>query len=317
MVGIIFNVLKLIVACYIIYILLEIVISKKVLYNLKDKLYSLNIKIKKDKDNNLKDDKLCKNIFFKYFIYKPKNNIDKIKQIYNIKFDIPLLFFYIISLILGITGMYFSYKVINIFVCSIVVFVMCFFSLNFLLELLIMFHKNKIFKYFPIFLLELKNYINISNDIIQAFMSCSKNSVLSTYLDDFSVYIKAGVKLNQALENLKQDIDIKLIGVFLDMCNSCYTSGGSFKELIERFYDYYTRNNKMYQKEMQKRVSIIAILMISVVINMYFVLGFVFQNSVYKDIIVNTFAGKLLMTFNIIIYLVMFIVVKKSNKMEE
>ena len=67
---------------------------------------------------------------------------------------------------------------------------------------------------------------------------------------------------------------------------------------------------------MQKRVSIIAILMISVAINVYFVLGFVFQNSVYKDIIVNTFAGKLLMTFNIIIYLVMFIVVKKSNKME-
>ena len=56
MVVIIFNVLKLIVACYIIYILLEIVISKKVLYNLKDKLYSLNIKIKKGKDYNLKDD---------------------------------------------------------------------------------------------------------------------------------------------------------------------------------------------------------------------------------------------------------------------
>ncbi|MDD3303343.1 MAG: hypothetical protein PHP54_00275 [Clostridia bacterium] len=174
--------------------------------------------------------------------------------------------------------------------------------------------KEKILAIFPTYIITLKTYIQVTNDIIVAFKNAKVIEPLKKYIDKFNIYVEKGISVYEAFENLKNEIDIRQISGFISSLQVCYINGGNFSILLQRYANLLSKSNLQREKEDQENFSSILVLIVLIIINIVLLFSFVFINVEYKVIITQTFVGKMLLNINIISYLFIYFMIKKISK---
>ena len=220
----------------------------------------------------------------------------------------------ILSLIFSIIIYFISFKIFNVISTSILISIFSFFIPYNLITRIYYKRKEKIIKLFPTYIITLKTYTQLTNDIIIAFRNAKTIEPLKTYIDRFNIYVEKGINVFDSLELLKKDIDIKQISDFLSSIQVCYINGGNFNILLNRYAKLLLKSNLQKEKEEQEIFSSITVLIILIVINLMLLFLFVFSDSEYKAIITTTFTGKLILNINILSYIFIYFIIKKFSR---
>jgi hypothetical protein len=93
--------------------------------------------------------------------------------------------------------------------------------------------------------------------------------------------------------------------------------GGNFSNLLDKYL--YILINTKTQKEKQKEESLSSkiVLGVLIVINMYMLYSYIYQNNKNLEVMLNTLPGKLIININVVSYILIFYILLKINKMEE
>ena len=164
--------------------------------------------------------------------------------------------------------------------------------------------------------LSLKNYTDIDNNIIYAFSQSLPNENIKKYIEKFNTSVLSGVNVYSAFETLKEDINIEEVSQFINLLQNCYINGGNFSQVIDKYSKLQTKVNIQKEKQNQELQSSKITLIVLICLSFFMVFGFVLNNEVYKDIILNTVGGKIILTVNMLTYIVMYIMYLKIVKME-
>ena len=228
-----------------------------------------------------------------------------------------MVFILIFSVILSVITFILSKKIIGITSSSVILSVYSFFIPFVVIKVFYNKFREKILKLFPSYIISLKNYTRISNDIVIAMRKSKAEKPLDLFISKFNLMIEKGVNVYDAFEFLKQEIDIKIISHFLTAVQNCYINGGDFTKLLDRYSKVLNNIVLRKEKEKQDSFSSILILIILIAINIFLIISFIFSNEEYKQIITFNFIGRMLLNINILSYLLVFYFVKKLYKMEE
>ena len=256
------------------------------------------------------------------------NNSNFIKKIsfyidYLITIDIKFLYFFkpitliFISTIIFILVFIISYKFLSVFSSSLIIAVYSFFIPYLILQYLYNKSRRKILDVFPTYIISLKNYTNISNDIIIAMKKVESELPLRIFINKFNLLIDKGISVYDSFERLKKDINIKKISEFIMALQNCYINGGNFSKLLDRYSKIINNISLQREKEIQDNFSSILVLIVLIIINIFLIIAFVYSNETYKSIVTNSFIGKTILNINILSYLLVFYFIKKLNKLEE
>ena len=142
----------------------------------------------------------------------------------------------IVSIICFVLCYFCTFRFLKIVTLSFIVSVPCFFIPILIINFIGNYRNEKIEKIFPNFLLQLKNYTKINNDIIYAMHQIETIEPLQSYIDIFLIEINSGAKFEKAIINLKEKINVEAFKSFFTNLEYCYLYGGSFVELIDKSY---------------------------------------------------------------------------------
>ncbi|MEG1705735.1 MAG: hypothetical protein RR290_04100 [Clostridia bacterium] len=254
------------------------------------------------------------NIFTKLIFVINDSKLDiKIKNI-NIVTTFSVIIF---SIILFICIFVVSYNYLKIFSSSLILASISIFLPYNLLKYISYMNKQKIIKIFPNYILSLKNYTDVNNDIVEAFSRADVQEPLKSYINKFNISVQKGIRIYDAFEGLKNDINIKRINEFLTLLQFCYINGGNFTKLLDKFSKIQMKINIQNEKEKQEIFSSKLVLILLILLNIYILFGFILQSKEYFDILTCTVIGKLILNLNILSYIVIMYIYTKLNKMEE
>jgi Flp pilus assembly protein TadB len=237
----------------------------------------------------------------------------KIKNI-NIISTLTIL---ILSIVSSIIIFILTYNFLHLFLSSVILSSFTFFIPYFVIKYFLYCKRNKIIKMFPNFIISLKNYTDVNNDIIEAFKRVNAEEPLNLYIEKFNISLQKGVKIYDAFETLKKSINIERINQFITLLQFCYMYGGNFGNLLDKFSKIQMKTNLQRESEKQKIFSSKLVLVILIILNMYILLGFVLTNNEYYNILVKTFVGNLILNTNILSYIFIFYMYIKLNSMED
>lgn len=223
----------------------------------------------------------------------------------------------ILSIFFSLITFILTYRYLNLIFSSTILSIISFFIPYYIIKYNSYRKKIKILNIFPNYVVNLKNYTDVNNDIVEAFRRTSVEEPLNKYIDKFNVSIQKGVKLYDAFETLKNNINIEKINKFITLLQFCYVYGGNFGTLLDKFSKIQMKANILREKERQKTFSAKLVLMVLILLNIYILFGFVLSNNDYYDILVKTFVGNIILNINIISYIFIFYMYIKLNKMEE
>ncbi|MBR4110775.1 MAG: hypothetical protein IKK43_03705 [Clostridia bacterium] len=183
-----------------------------------------------------------------------------------------------------------------------------------ILKLIADYNDDKIEKIIPNFLLQLKNYTQINNDIIYAIKESKTIEPLQSYINKFLIEINSGIKFENAIDNLNEKIKIKELEKLFSNIKNCYISGGSFAELINKSYYMISiiQKEKLARKEETKGARIV--LMILVLLDLIVYFSFIGNNKENYMIMQKSIVGKLILYWN---FISMWLLVFLSQKVKE
>lgn len=210
-----------------------------------------------------------------------------------------------ISLIaFGLVSLYGSYLIIkSIFEIPSLSFIIALPSFGipfFILMILAGIKEKKIEKLLLNFLLQLKNYTKINNDIIYAFEEVKVLDPLQTYINKFLIEVKSGIKFEIALENLKEKIHIKSFKTLLSHIQHCYLYGGNFSELIDKNYSSIAEMQKEKANRMQETRGARMVLIILVILDLFVYFTYISSNYENYKIMKNSVIGNVILYWNFI-----------------
>lgn len=177
--------------------------------------------------------------------------------------------------------------------------------------------KKDILKSFPTYVLSLKNYTDVDNNIIYAFAESTPSDILKKYIDRFNISVSKGVSVYTAFEQLKDSLKIKEISRFLTLLQNCYLNGGNFSYVIEKYSKFQSKVNINKEKEANELLSSKITLVVLILLNVMLLFGFVLKNDGYREIILGTVSGRVVLCLNIITYFAIYLIYIKILKMEE
>lgn len=255
------------------------------------------------------------------------NNLSFIKKIefyinYLSKYNNKIIYFrpfiiIIISCILSIIIGFVSFKLLDVFSSALIISIYSFFIPYIILANLYNNYRKKIIETFPTYILSLKNYTKISNDIIIAMKNVKVEYPLSIFTNKFNILIEKGITVYEAFEKLKNDINISKISEFISAIQNCYLNGGDFSNLLDKYSKIINKINIQREREKQDNFTSILVLIILAIINIFLIIKFIYANTLYKNIITTTFIGNCILNINILSYLLIFYFIKKLNKLED
>lgn len=252
------------------------------------------------------------------FLEKCKNYLLSIfygnKYLGNFNLSIIILF---ASLFFSMITYIISYKFLKIFSTSMILCLYGFCIPYIIISNIYKYEKRKIVKEFPNFLINLKNYTKVDNDIIIALRQVKIKSKLMNYIDEFNVLVKNGINVYEAFEKLKQRINIEKINEFFSALQVCFLNGGNYTNILDRYIDIISKANIQKEKESQENFSSIIVLIILIFINIFMFFSFVVPNNEYFFSLTKTMVGHIILNINILSYLIIYYFVVKINKMEE
>jgi hypothetical protein len=167
--------------------------------------------------------KVSKKVFSFRYIKKLNSLVSETKKIYEINirfFSIHTMIFF--SLIYAILVACISNAILKVPSAALFLSIFSFFIPSYIFKYAIYLKKQKILNSFPTYIINLKNYISVKNDIIMAFKNVIPDKSMSKYIDRFIVSIDNGIQVYDAFETLKKTIDIQIINELFNALYFCY-----------------------------------------------------------------------------------------------
>ena len=209
-----------------------------------------------------------------------------------------------------------AYSVLKIILLSLIIAIPGAYLPIFLLTEIADYNNSKIEKGMLDFLLQLKNYVQVGNDIIYAFSQVKTVEPLQSHINKFLVEVKSGIKFEKAIENIKEKITfIKLKNLFTNL-EHCYLHGGNFKELLDKSYDMISKIQKEKKLRNQETKSARIILGVLIVLDLFVYFNFIKDNHENYIIMTHRLLGTLILYWNFISIWILIILMHKVKKLE-
>ena len=178
-------------------------------------------------------------------------------------------------------------------------------------------YKNeKIEKVFVNFLMQLKNYTKINNDIVLAMSEVQTIEPLQSYIDTFLIEVNSGIKFEKAIENFKEKIDVEMFKTFLSNIEHCYLYGGNFTELIDKSYKMISEIQKEKNERLQETKSARIVLYVLIILNLFVYVTNIKNNYENYLIMQKTFIGNLILYWNFISIWLLMMLANKVKKLD-
>ena len=208
------------------------------------------------------------------------------------------------------------FNIFKIVLLSIIISVPAILIPTLFLSLLAESRSKKIEKVMLNFLLQLKNYTQISNDIVYAFKQVKTIEPLQSYIKKCLVELNSGIKFEKAIENLKEKITFEKFNNFFTNMQYCYINGGNFTELIKKNYriisDIQNEKNMREQETMGARI----VLIILIILDLFVYFSFIKNNYENYNIMIKSLIGNIILYWNFISIWLMFILIYKVKKLD-
>ena len=234
------------------------------------------------------------------------NKISKINPL-------TMIFLMIVIFIIAFVIFYSYLKVVS---TSLILSIPFLISPILFINILINKEKSNIIKILPMYIVNVKNHIDEDNNIISAIQRTTVEEPLKKYIDIFKSNISRGMKVIEAFENLKQEVNVKIFDTFITACITFYLNGGDFNNVLEQYINMITKENIHKESTKEKAYSDILTLIIMVVLNILVIVMFVFTNEEYSQIIRETFLGRLILNFNAFSYILIAYLISRIYKEE-
>lgn len=220
----------------------------------------------------------------------------------------------------GLLCVYFAYIIaFNFFGIILLSFIISipFFYLPFAILIIIAEHKEKkIEKIFINFLLQLKNYTKINNDIVTALKEVKVTEPLNGQIKRFLIELSSGIKFEKAIENWKEKISISQVKMFLTNIEHCYLYGGNFSELIDKSYIIISdiQNEKVRRQEETKSARIVLFILIALDVLVY--VSYIKSNAQNYSIMIKSVLGNMILYWNFISIWILVLLANKVKKLD-
>ena len=255
--------------------------------------------------------KFTKNIdsslsYFKIYFPMFKGN----KIIDSIKILILSIFCLILSYII-------SSLTIKIKSTCVIISIISFFIPYFCINICINNKIREIRNILPSYIVNLKNNIEVNNNILDAIRITKVQEPLTYSINKFNFRVQNGVLVNQCFDELKKEINIVTFHSLIDAFKVCYENGGNFNDILTRYIDIVSKENLEKAKLKESSSSTIITLVIMLAINVVLLFSSVLSNAEYREIILQTTIGHAIINFSILSYVLVGFFVYKTFKMEE
>jgi len=277
------------------------VIIKYVIENSKYIKIKLKSNLETSKIASLLDNKL------KYLeIYNGNNNNKKLTSIT----------LFCISVLLSVLTYFLSSVSIKIVSTSIILSIVSFFIPYIIITILVNNKVQKIKNILPSYIVNLKNNLEVTNNIIKAMRITKVEAPLEYSINNFNYKVEKGINVYQSFDELKENVNIDVFNSLVDAFKVCYYNGGDFICVLNKYIDIISKENMEKAKLKENSSSTILTLLIMVCINIMLLFSVVLSNPEYKKIMLETLAGHAIINFEIISYLLVVYFVYKVYKME-
>ena len=176
--------------------------------------------------------------------------------------------------------------------------------------------SKKIEKVMTNFLLQLKNYTQINNDIIYAFNQVKTIEPLQSYVKKFLLEVNSGIKFEKAIENLKEKITFEKFKTFFTNMQYCYLNGGSFTELINKSYKIISKIQEEKNIRQQETMGARIVLMVLIILDLFVYFTFIKNDYDNYLIMTKSLIGNLILYWNFISIWILFILIHKVKKLD-
>lgn len=204
------------------------------------------------------------------------------------------------SIICVIIAYYFSFQFLRISSLALVIALPCLFIPALIIHFIASYKEERLEKVFLNFLLQIKNFTKINNDITIAIKEVDTIEPLKSYLQKFNLEIGSGIKFETAIEHLKEKISIGKFREFFSNVQYCYLYGGSFPNLIDKNYKMISELQEEKAKRLQETKGARLVLIILMILNIYVYMTYIKSNYENYLIMQRSFIGMAILYWNFI-----------------
>ena len=296
--GMLLNILLFVLIGITIYLILEKVKEEKILEKINEYIEKKNEKYYRNFLNDYEKHKKVK-ILQKYNLaYKLNVLIEKAAIKRNMFVNPVMIILYGVGTSCCVYAIAFEFfKIVSL---AIVVALPTIFVPAMILEWIANYKSEKLEKTFLNFLVQLKNYAHISNDIASVLRQVKTVEPLQNYLDKFNVEISSGINFETAIEHLKEKISVKRFKEFFSNVQHCYLYGGKFTELIDKNYKIIADLQMEKERRRQETQSARLVLYILMFLNIFVYVTYIKNNYENYMIMQRSLFGMIILYWNFI-----------------
>ena len=186
----------------------------------------------------------------------------------------------------------------------------------FLLEIYQEFQQQKIENASLDLLLQLKNYVQFNNDIMEALKQVKTVEPLQTNLNSFLLEMNSGVKFEKAIQNLQDKIPDPMLKEFFANIEYCYLYGGSFTVLIQKSYRMITAIHQEKEKRVSETKSTRMVLYFLIILNVMVYITSIQNNYENYLIMKKTILGNVILYWDFISIWLLIFLAEKVKKLD-
>lgn len=207
-----------------------------------------------------------------------------------------------------------SFNVFDVHGIAFIIAVPCICFPFAIIKIIINYKSEKMEKVFLNFLLQLKNYTRISNDVVGAFQNVETIEPLQSYIRKFNIELNSGVKFELAVEHLKEKIRTTKFKEFFSNVQYCYLYGGNLSMLIDKSYKSINEIQKEKTKRIEETRSARIVLIILMLLNIIVYTAYVKNNYENYMIMRSSVLGIAILYWN---FISMWILIYLSEKVKQ
>ena len=222
----------------------------------------------------------------------------------------------ILCMLCLIIGYQIAFSLFKIVLLSLIICLPAFLLPLFILNLIAEHRSNKLERIMLDFILQLKNYTQINNDIIYAFKQVKTLEPLQGFVDSFLVEVNSGVKFEKAIENIKDKVTFDKLKQVFSNIEYCYIYGGDFSVLMNKSYNMISKIQNEKSKRMQDTKSARIVMGILIILDLFIYFTFIKNNPSNLTLMTKRFMGTLILYWNFISIWFLIWLMQKVKKLE-
>ncbi len=186
----------------------------------------------------------------------------------------------------------------------------------FLLEFLKDRNQNKVEKIILDFVLQLKNYTKINNDIVYAFKQLKTIEPLQGYINTFLIEINSGIKFENAIDNIKEKFELSTMKTIFSNIQYCYLYGGDYSKLMDKSYKMINKIQKEKASRTQETKNARIVLVILIILDLFIYFSFIKNNYNNYIIMTRRVFGNIILYWNFISIWVLIFLMNRVKKLD-